>query len=556
MTTQGWLSVDSPPPSLLESYNSVSVISTNELGMVIDDAVANHVTTAAESTRKRRSRPRRNVSKHFQPGKPKSQSATEDRRDLCDIHKSLEQNIHALTTSTTKKPKRRKRKRLGSTHELATATPKSTKLHSCEPTSLVTSDTPDHASIDSEASRTRKRRGSQKNGSEHLRPLATTDKVTSVDEPRSNGFLNNVKKLASELKGRQTQPTGNRSKHLHGASRVTIGTPPTTPVAPRIIAGINIDELSSDSSLTEVPSDIGIDPFESPKPTYTVPPILSAVAGIKVRLPSKSPYFTNKPRPHFISCLPFPPLSEDRFGLMQERLAKDPFRLLIATIFLNRTRGEQAMPVFFQLLERYPTVADLASADVADVTTIIHRLGFQNQRARKCVGMAKAWLEQEPVKGRRWRKLNYPNKGDGRDVKADEVMDEDDARVAFEISNLPGLGPYSHDSWRMFCRDKLRGLAESWNGEGASADFEPEWKRVLPTDKELRAYLTWMWLKEGFVWNKETGSRTRAGAELMEKARGGGIVQEAQESEHLLLTTGTKTDGRKAEVNQPAGFFT
>jgi endonuclease III len=322
-----------------------------------------------------------------------------------------------------------------------------------------------------------------------------------------------------------------------------IATPPATPQKPCIIAGLNVDELSSDSSLTDVPSDIGPDPFIDAEESLNSKPT-------KVKRPKKSPYFPNKPRPNFISCLPFPPLSTPKFGLMQERFADDPFRLLIATIFLNRTRGEQAMPVFFQLMKQYPTVADLAAADVQDVVEIIRRLGFQNQRARKCIEMAKAWLKAAPAKGKRYRKLNYPLKGDGRDIEMDATVEDEDTRVAWEIAYLPGLGPYSHDSWRIFCRDELRGLSESWKGEGAADGFEPEWKRVLPTDKELRAYLTWMWLKEGWVWNKETGQRTKAEDELLEKARRGGIVQEEQEKDHLVLTSTTALN-----VEKPAGSF-
>jgi methyl-CpG-binding domain protein 4 len=315
----------------------------------------------------------------------------------------------------------------------------------------------------------------------------------------------------------------------------------TTPSAPRVYYGLNVDELSSDSSLTDVPDDIGPDPFLSDAESNTIP---SKVLAVKVqvkkpRIPKKSPYFPSphKHRSTFLSTLPFPPLSHDRFGLMQERLAHDPFRLLIATIFLNKTPGERAMPVFYKLMARYPTPRDLADADVSDISSMIYALGFQNQRAQKCVAMAKVWNENPPQKGKRYKKHNYPLKGDGRDVGGEEVLGDDDPRVAWEISHLPGLGPYSHDSWRMFCRDELRGVANSWNGEDAenSAEFEPEWKRVVPLDKELRAWLTWMWLKEGWVWNKETGKRTEASEELMSMARGGGIVVEEKNSEHLIL---------------------
>jgi endonuclease III len=376
---------------------------------------------------------------------------------------------------------------------------------------------------------------------------------------------------------------------------------------PRIINGINIDkDFSSDSSLTSVPSDVGPDPFS----TWT--PSAQNLVAVKSKRPKacypiESPYFPyphrHKPRPQFISSiLPFPPLSAPRFGLIQERLAHDPFRLLIATIFLNKTPGARAMPVFYDLMGRYPTPRDLACARVEDVVDVIRCLGFQNQRARKCVAMARVWVGMddgagEPRRGKRWAKKDYPKKGDGRGMKADEWLDDEDERVAWEISHLPGLGAYAHDSWRMFCRDKLRGLADGWNGEAAkptneatrqengantegrvngerqfhngksasteseqnpvsTVSFEPEWKRVLPTDKELRAWMTWMWLKEGWVWNKETGERTKASDELMEQAQGGGIVREEMGTAYLIVE-GVDGDGldKGERLDRPAGPF-
>lgn len=349
---------------------------------------------------------------------------------------------------------------------------------------------------------------------------------------------------------RQTRRSTKPKKKIGDGEDLEL-TPSARPVSsvqpqPRIYYGYNIDDFSSDSSLTDVPDDVDdlVDPF-MPASAIKLTPIVGPhhfeikTKTKKIRSPTKSPYFPHphKHRPTFLSTLPFPPLAHKTFGLMQERLARDPFRLLIATIFLNKTPGERAMPIFYQLMSRYPTPVDLAAAEVSDITNIIYVLGFQNQRARKCVEMAKVWLERPPECGKRYRKLNYPNKGDGRDVKDTDVIDENDPRVAWEIAHLPGLGPYSHDSWRMFCRDELRGLSSSWNGEDAHDpdNFEPEWKRVLPLDKELRAYLSWVWMKEGWVWNKETGQRTKASDELMAQAHGGGIIVEEKDCEHLII---------------------
>jgi methyl-CpG-binding domain protein 4 len=361
---------------------------------------------------------------------------------------------------------------------------------------------------------------------------------------------------------------------IHGA----LATPPQTPAkplsessnAPRIYYGINVDELSSDSDLTDVPDDIGPDPFEA-SPSTQIVAVARPEKKSKKHTPTRSPFFTpkyaHKPRPHFLSTLPFPPLEASRFGLMQERLAHDPFRLLIATIFLNKTPGERAMPVFYTLMEKYPTPEALAAAEISAVTEVIQKLGFQNQRARKMVAMAQKWIECPPTAEKRYGKRDYPRKGDGRDIKENEVLGPESmearegwkGKVGWEIGHLPGAGPYAHDSWRMFCRDSLLGKANGWNGEGAADGFEPEWKRVLPLDKELRAWMAWMWLKEGWVWNKETGDKERASEQLMITARGGGVILEEREKETLTvqsLAGDIVIDRRKSNtisIQRPAG---
>ncbi|QMW26649.1 hypothetical protein G4B84_001894 [Aspergillus flavus NRRL3357] len=273
-------------------------------------------------------------------------------------------------------------------------------------------------------------------------------------------------------------------------------------------------------------------------PVHGASPVKSCVNPAKPALarPAKvSPYFP-QPLVDPESCIPFPPIDADSFGLVQEQLAHDPFRLLIATIFLNRTRGGVALPVLFKVFERFPTVEAMATADVCDFVDMIHCLGFQNQRTRKCISLAQTWMSHPPKKDERYRKLHYPCKLDGRDVRPQECIDDTDPRVAWEVAHLPGVGAYSLDSWRIFCRDELRGLAKDWKGSGAAtADFVPEWKSVLPHDKELRAYLTWMWLKEGWVWDRQTGLKTRASEKMMRAARRGGVALE--ENGNWILET-------------------
>ncbi len=242
-----------------------------------------------------------------------------------------------------------------------------------------------------------------------------------------------------------------------------------------------------------------------------------------------------------LSCIPFPPLQATSFGLVQEALAHDAFRLLVAVIFLNKTRGHVALPVFYELMESYPTPADLAAANLNDVVDIIQCLGLQNQRAATCTNLAKAWLERPPERGKRYRVLHYPKKDDGKDIKTGEVIDEDDKRVGWEIGQLPGVGAYAIDSWRIFCRDDLRGLPtglpKELTPEAKEADIEKEWARVLPLDKELRAYLRWRWLRNGWEWDPVTGERKRADVDAMAKADCGGVMYEGRHDNSIIAQT-------------------
>lgn len=256
------------------------------------------------------------------------------------------------------------------------------------------------------------------------------------------------------------------------------------------------------------------------------------------KVPVKSPFFSppasaekpkvfseKKPRQKggLVSCIPFPPLSSPSFGLLQEKLWNDPFRLLVGVTFLNRTMGKHAIPVFFSLMEKYPTPADILAADKEDIISMTRHLGLQAQRAETYKKFAHFWINDQPIKGKRYRVDHYPNPGDGMDIKPGEVVDDDDPRSAWEIGHMT-KGRYAIDSWRIFCRDVLRGEAEGWNGEGREDGFQPEWMRVQPRDKELIACLRWMWLKEGFFWDPVTGEKEVADRELMEAAIAGKIV--------------------------------
>ena len=208
-------------------------------------------------------------------------------------------------------------------------------------------------------------------------------------------------------------------------------------------------------------------------------------------------------------------------------------------------------------MTRYPTPRDLAEAKLEDVVGFFQHLGLQNQRARKCVALAKAWLSEPPEAGKRYRRLHYPNRGDGKDIPIESgPIADDDYRVAWEVGHLPGIGAYAIDSWRIFCRDRLRGLPcdlppVDLTEEERDREMKGEWARVLPGDKELRAYLRWRWLRMGWVWDPITGDRKLANANDLAKIENGGMVVEGEGGSAEVL--GGDEAGIKKEVDAKHG---
>lgn len=216
------------------------------------------------------------------------------------------------------------------------------------------------------------------------------------------------------------------------------------------------------------------------------------------------------------------PESATSYGLIQDYLASvatSPeqciYTVLIQCILWNQTSGRQARPVLSALLTLYPDAAALAAADLTSLTAMLQPLGLHNIRAARLLAFAKAWLVAPPCTERRYRKLHYPLKGSGTDIKAAEVLGPEDEREGWEVAHLPGVGAYALDSYRLVCRDWLRGMGREGDGEKREG-WEPEWMRiegdkgrVVPLDKDLRKALVWRWGKEGWVWDPVTGRKRR-----------------------------------------------
>ena len=224
-----------------------------------------------------------------------------------------------------------------------------------------------------------------------------------------------------------------------------------------------------------------------------------------------------------LSSMAFPRLDAPRFGVAQEQLADDPFKVLIACVFLTRTKGSVSMPVCRELFRRYPTPQSLADADVVEITLMFQPLGLQNRRAKTVINLAKAWIECPPTRGRLYSRPRYRVRKVGSEisrVRNVREFDEDWPVVAWEIFHLPGIGDYALDSWRIFCRDSLRGipsdLQDMTSPNGAAHERKQEWTSVIPLDKELIAYIRWRWLRLNYLWNPVKGSKIKVDGQLIE----------------------------------------
>ncbi|XP_058244718.1 methyl-CpG-binding domain protein 4 isoform X1 [Hemibagrus wyckioides] len=127
------------------------------------------------------------------------------------------------------------------------------------------------------------------------------------------------------------------------------------------------------------------------------------------------------------------------FNLVQETLFHDPWKLLVATIFLNRTSGKLAIPMLWQFFERYPSAEVTRSSDWKPLADLMQPLGLNSLRAKTLIRFSDEFLTKS------WR---YPEE-------------------------LYGIGKYGNDSYRIFCVG--------------------EWREVTPQDHKLNKYHAWLW---------------------------------------------------------------
>lgn len=80
-------------------------------------------------------------------------------------------------------------------------------------------------------------------------------------------------------------------------------------------------------------------------------------------------------------------------GLLEELFTNDPWKLLLSTIFLNKTQRNQVDVVLFQFLQRWPDALSASNADADEVRNIIASLGLMNKRSKSVVRFSNEYLK-------------------------------------------------------------------------------------------------------------------------------------------------------------------
>jgi methyl-CpG-binding domain protein 4 len=126
------------------------------------------------------------------------------------------------------------------------------------------------------------------------------------------------------------------------------------------------------------------------------------------------------------------------FGLLEEELYSNPWKLLVACMLLNKTTASQVRTVIWKLFSTYPTPEAAIAANTTDLEVLLRPLGLFRKRALAIQKLSEEYLNSN------WQRPE----------------------------ELHGIGKYAADAYYIFCRN--------------------EWRDVQPDDKDLKKYRDWL----------------------------------------------------------------
>lgn len=126
------------------------------------------------------------------------------------------------------------------------------------------------------------------------------------------------------------------------------------------------------------------------------------------------------------------------FGLIQEHLYPDEWKILVACMLLNQTTRKQLNKVINPFFERWPDAETLLSSSPEEIGDVLRPLGFWRRRPLTLQKFSREYLSKP------WT----------------------------EPKELHGVGKYANDAWRIFIRG--------------------DWRNVEPKDHALVYYHDWL----------------------------------------------------------------
>ncbi len=119
------------------------------------------------------------------------------------------------------------------------------------------------------------------------------------------------------------------------------------------------------------------------------------------------------------------------YGLIQEKVFDDPWKIFVVCVFCNLTRRVEAEPYMWEFFSRWPNPHAASQADHAELADMIAPLGLANRRATTLIKLSQQYI------GKHW---------------------DDDPRC------LHGVGEYAYDAWQIFCKGRWASIPEPKDG--------------------------------------------------------------------------------------------
>lgn len=164
--------------------------------------------------------------------------------------------------------------------------------------------------------------------------------------------------------------------------------------------------------------------------------------------------------------IPMYTCSTSPMGMLEELFAEDPWKLLLSTILLNRTRRIQVDGCIHAFLEKWSSPEEVIHAEVDEISSVIAPLGMHHRRAKGLSRFCKDYLQL--LKSKRPKE-----NGISRALNSKDDADADPSRhlTRNEILQLYDCGSFAADAYEIFVR-------RNWSG-------------VNPSDHALRAFVNW-----------------------------------------------------------------